>query len=349
MSSPGPSRRTLVLTLCRVLALGCALSSTSGCLRIALSPLPDTVQPEVDDATKHGFDGIIVYVDQPNAPATYTAGVKSRKTGDPVNPDALFKIGSISKLYVAAATVKLVHAGALSLDDTLAKLMPELAGRVEYAESITLRHMLQHRSGIPNINDQPEFSLVDPPQSANEAIDLVLDVPGEFKPNSRHKYSNTNYILIGEILDRALGYSHHEYVKDRILTPLGLENTYSLLREVDPDDVMSGYDAGDGDYDWKFPSTVVASGSMVASAADSGRFLRMLIDGTLFDEDEQKTYASVYRYGHTGLLPGYQSIARYHEDIDAVVVQFTNVSGTHRWSRSEAIYRRIVRILRRGG
>ena len=65
---------------------------------------------------------------------------------------------------------------------------------------------------------------------------------------------------------------------------------------------------------------------MMATAEDVGIFLRALNDGSLLDEYEQAIYSSVYVYGHTGLLPGYYSIARYHEGIDAVVIQFVNTS-----------------------
>jgi CubicO group peptidase (beta-lactamase class C family) len=320
-----------------------------GCVLISFAPLPDTVQAEVEQAVDRGFDGITVYVDQADETAVFTAGVSSRESQTPVEPDTLFKIASISKLYIAAATVKAVAGGVLSLDDTLAELMPELDGRIENSESITLRLMLQHQSGIPNFVDQPEFRWFDPPQDNGEALAFVLDEPAEFKPGRRYKYSNTNYVLIGEILDRTLGYSHHQYVRDEILSPLGLNNTYSLMSEVDPADVMSGYDLSSDDSDWKPVDYVSPGGSMIATAEDTGRFLRALVEGTLFTDEEQSIYSSVYEYEHTGLLPGYQSIARYHEAIDAVVVQFTNVSGGNRWMRSEAIYRRIVRILRRDG
>lgn len=330
-----------------IVAVVGALVLLSGCLLISLAPLPDTVQAEVDNAINHGFDGIIVYVDRPDDAAVYTAGAQSRVGGAPVKPGTLFKIASISKLYIAAATVKLVHAQALSLDDTLAKLMPELVGHIENAETITLRLMLQHRSGIPDYIDQPDFRWISPPRDNMKALDLILDKPAEFEPDGRYKYSNTNYVLIGEILDRTLGYSHHQYVKDEILTPLGLSDTHSLMSEVDPDNLMSGYDTGSNDFDWKSIDYVLPGGSMVATAEDTGKFLRALRDGSLFNAEEQAIYSSVYEYEHTGLLPGYQSIARYDSDIDAVVVQFANVSGGDRWSRSEAIYRRIIRILQR--
>ena len=123
------------------------------------APLPDTVQGQLEDAVNHGLDGIIVYIDQPDeAPALYAAGWKNRAEHVPADPQALFKIASISKLYIATATAKLVNDGRLSLDDTLADYLPELVGRIEYADQITLRMMLQHRSGIPNFVDNPKWN-----------------------------------------------------------------------------------------------------------------------------------------------------------------------------------------------
>ncbi len=151
-------------------------------------------------------------------------------------------------------------------------------------------------------------------------------------------------MLIGEILDQALGYSHHQYIKSEILTPLELNNTYSLLSEVNLNDVMSGYYVGYED-DIKYNDFISPGGSMVATAEDVGIFLRALNDGSLMSDEEQAIYSSVYVYEHTGLLPGYTSIASYHKDIDAVVVQFINTSGGDTWNKSEIIYNRIIKIL----
>jgi len=86
---------------------------------------------------------------------------------------------------------------------------------------------------------------------------------------------------------------------------------------------------------------------MVATAQDVGIFLRALNDGSLLNDEEQGIYSSIYVYEHTGLLPGYRSIAGYQKDIDTVVILFTNASGGNSWMKSEAIYSRIVRILRK--
>ncbi len=320
-----------------------------------IMPLPDSVQEQVDDAIGHGLDGIIVYVDEAGEPpAFYTAGWKNRENKIPADSQSLFKIASINKLYVAVATAKLVNDQRLSLDDTLADHFPELVGRIENAETITLELMLQHRSGIPNWADNPDYPWDDPPQSSSEVLEFALDLPADFEPDEEYGYSNTNYFLLAELIDNVVGYSHFQYIRDEILIPLELNNTYGSLREVDVDDVMSGYFVG-----WEPDLKNTYFGSMIATAEDVGIFLRALNDGSLLNDDEQAIYSSVYEYEHTGLLPGYHSIARYHKDIDTVVVQFVNTSGgtpmvplfdTGGGTKvmvSNVVYNRIVRILRR--
>lgn len=313
-------------------------------LKALLTPLPNTVQEQVDNALDYGFDGIIVYVDQGGKePEFYAAGWKNREDKIPADPHSLFKIASIGKLYNAVAITKLVSSKRLSLDKTLAEYFPELVGRIENADKITLRMMVQHRSGIPNLTDTPNF-WTDPPQSSKEALERVLDLPANFKPGEKYQYSNTNYLLISELIAKVVGYSKFQYIKEEILTPLGLNNTYASIHDVDMDRVMSGYYVG---VDQDIKTTYY--GSMLATAEDVGIFLRALNDGSLLNKEEQEIYSSIYKYNHTGLIPGYQSIAKYHKDIDAVVIQFINTTNFdgYDWSLSEIIYNRIVRILRR--
>ncbi|MEQ9375548.1 MAG: serine hydrolase domain-containing protein [Imperialibacter sp.] len=311
-------------------------------------PLPETVQEQLEEGIDHGFDGMIVYVDQAGKPpAFYAAGWHDRKNQIPADPKALFKIASVSKLYVAVAVAKLVNDKQLSLDMTLAEYFPALAERIENANKITLRMMVQHRSGIPDFSRTAGY-WVNPPKANSENLALVLDKPADFGPDESYGYSNTNYLLIGEILDNTLGYSHHQYIKREILMPLGLNNTYSLLSEVNTDEVMSGYYVGYED-DLKYNEFINPAGSMIATAEDVGKFLRALNDGSVFKEGEQEIYSSIYVYEHTGLLPGYQSIAKYLKDIDTVVIQFNNTTNFdgYDWSLAEIIYGRVVKIVRR--
>ncbi|WP_166964170.1 serine hydrolase domain-containing protein [Yeosuana marina] len=307
-------------------------------------PLPNTVQEQLEEGINHGFDGMIVYVDQGGKPPEfYAAGWHDRKNKIPAYPQALFKIASITKLYIAVATTKLVKAGRLSLDKTLAEYFPELAGRIEYSDKITLRMMLQHRSGIPNYVDHPDY-WIKPPKNRQETLEYALDLPADFKPGEDYGYSNTNYMLIEDLIDKTLGYPHQQYIKEEILIPLGLIHTFGSLSEVNMNDVMSGYYVGI-DKDFKTENT----GLMLATAEDVGKFLRALNDGSVFNEGEQEIYSSVYEYEHTGLLPGYQSIAKYYKDIDTVVIQFNNTTNFngYDWNLAEIIYSRVVKIVRR--
>lgn len=312
-----------------------------------LTPLPETVQQQVNDALKHDFDGIIVYVDESgNPPEFYAAGWHDRKKKIPARPNAFFKIASISKLYDAVAITKLVNDKLLSLDKTLGDYFPELLGRIENANRITLRMMVQHRSGIPNLTDTPNF-WIDPPKSSKEALERVLDLPSNFEPDTDYEYSNTNYLLISDLIKKVTGTTKFQFIKERILTPLELKNTFGSIHEVNINDVMSGYYVGIEE-DIKASEYGTKLTSMIATAEDVGVFLRALNDGSLFDDGEQEIYSSIYVYDHTGLIPGYQSIAKYHKDIDAVVIQFVNTTNFdgYTWNLSEIVYNRIVRILR---
>ena len=306
----------------------------------------NSVQLELENAVGNKFDGIIVYVDQDEDSEYYSAGWKNTENQIHADPYSLFNIASISKLYIAAATSKIIYEGSLSLDKRLAEYLPDLDGRIENAEIITLRMMLQHRSGIPNFTDEEYgYPWGETPMSTWKTLELVLDMPADFKPNKKYEYSNTNYLLIGEILDRTLGYSHHQYIKEEILIPLELNDTYSLLSEINLDDLTSGYHIG-WDMDVKQNNYIIPGGSMIATIKDVGVFLRALIDGSLLNKQEQEIYSSIYKYEHTGLLPGYQSIARYNEDIDAVVILFINTSGNS-WSKTESVYKKIVKAIKR--
>ncbi len=313
-------------------------------VRTWIKPLPDTVHEQVNDAFENGFDGIIVYVDKSGKPpAFYTAGWHNRKNKIPADPKALFKIASIGKLYDAVAITKLIRARRLSLDKTLTDYFPELAGRIENADKITLRMMVQHRSGIPNLTDTPNF-WTNPPKNNKEALERILDLPAEFQPDAKYSYSNTNYLLISELIEKVTGAGKFQYIKEEILNPLELRNTFGSIHDVNIDDVMSGYYVG-------IEEDIKTSdyGSMLATAEDVGVFLRALNDGSVFNEGEQEIYSSIFVYEHTGLIPGYQSIAKYHKEIDTVVIQFVNTTNfsDHTWTLSEIVYNRIVKIMKK--
>ena len=203
--------------------------------------------------------------------------------------------------------------------------------------------MVQHRSGIPNLTDTPDF-WTNPPKNNQEALERVLDLPANFEPGEDYEYSNSNFLMLSEIIEKVLGYSKFQYIKEEILIPLDLKNTFGSLSEVNLSNLMSGYYAG-------IEEDIKTSeyGSMIASAEDVGIFLRALNDGSIFASGEQEIYSSIYVYDHTGLIPGYQSIAKYHQDMDMVVIQFNNTTDFdgYDWNLAEINYNRVVKILER--
>ena len=310
-----------------------------------ITPLPNTIQEQVNNAKDYGFDGIVVFVDrgQEKQQEFYTSGYKNRALQTPADPQALFKIASVSKLYVALSIAKLERSGKLSIHKTLSHYLPELEGSIDNAKDITLKMMVTHRSGIPNYTDVPNF-WANPPSSEQKVLELVLNKPANFEPDQDYEYSNTNYLLLGRVMNRVLGYSHLQYIQQEILNPLHLNNTYTSLNDVNIEDVMSGYYVG---YEEDLKTDYI--GSMLATAQDLGKFIRALNDGSAFsDAKEQEIYTSLYKFNHTGLIPGYQTIAEYHQDINTVVIQFTNTVNFngYNWNLSEIMYSRILKILK---
>ena len=305
-------------------------------------PLPDTIQGQLDEAVDHGFDGVIVYVDQAGKPPQYFAsGWHDRESKRPADPQALFKIASISKLYDAVSVTKLVSAGRLSLDKSVAEYLPGLKDKIEYSDQITLRMLVQHKSGIPNFTDAPDF-WASPTESFEESLALINGKPANFKPGTDYEYCNTNYLLINKIMDEELGYPNFLFIQEKILDPLELDHTYPSLDAVDIDKVMSGYHEG-------YPHDLKNSDhGMHATAEDVGKFLRALNEGSVFEEGEREIYSSIYELKHAGWVPGYQSFAEYYDDIDTVVVAFYSTTDPDlmNWNLSEIINTRIVKIIK---
>ena len=303
-----------------------------------LKPGSESIQQELDDATQSGFDGIIVYVQQKDQPAEiYASGWHNRDLKIPARPDALFKIASIAKLYVASAVTKLVASDRLSLDKTLADYRPDLVARIENAETITLRMMIQHTSGIPNFTDQPEFKWY---ESNLDVLGMALDKPALFEPGTDYSYSNTKYLLLEQIMTQELGYHYTQYFNEVLLKPLGLERTYFSINDINTDELMSGHYVG-----YPHDHKMLDQG-YIATAEDVGIFLRALNDGTLLNKKEMEIYASIYEFNHDGWVLGYTSIARYHKDIDTVVIQFVSTVGNDIELLRDIVYSRVMDIIR---
>ncbi|WP_286266628.1 serine hydrolase domain-containing protein [Thalassotalea atypica] len=339
---------SLLLSFCFVFLASCGGSSggssdNSSSNTTPAVPTPTSIQGVLDQAVSSGIDGIFVYIDQTNqVDESYAAGIENKLTQQAANAESLFKIASISKLFIAVSAAKLAVKEQISINDTLASWLPELADRVENSDIITISHLIQHRSGIADFDSQAGFDWQNAHTDIDSTLLFALDKPSDFQPNSRYEYSNTNYLLLAKILDRALGYSHHVFISENILIPLGMHDTYAQLGDIDSARLAKGYWGG---IERSTQDYVIPGGSMISTVKDIALFIRALNTGSLLTPEERELYGTVYWFNHSGWLPGYQSVANYESSIDAVVIQFINTTGGSSESIANSTYQNLINQL----
>ena len=198
-------------------------------------------------------------------------------------PDTVFQIASVSKPFTAAAIMLLAERGKLDLKAPLSRILPGYPN----GDKLTIHHLLTHSSGIPNINQFPEYNELElRPHDPAALVEVFKARPLEFEPGSEHSYSNSNYNLLALIIEKASGLSYGEFVERDILAPLQLGQTghRSPMSEIVPG-IADGYaPAGalgtERAYylDW---SVKTGNGSLYSSARDLLRFVQAVHRGPL--------------------------------------------------------------------
>ena len=287
------------------------------------------------------------------------SGTAKRGTGAAVQPTAAFRIASITKVFVAVVVLQLVEEGVLGLDDPVATHLPD-----SLAAGVTVRQLLNHTSGLPDYAQVPElqaelFAHRDRRWTSGEVLALVEGNKRQFDPGAGYQYSNTDYVVLGELIQAVTGTTWADQVRSRILTPLQLEHT------VIPGDgqatvpVLPGYFDSDNDGDeenvedgrpWPALETSEGpAGAVVATAGDLLVFGDALFRGDLLRSSSLQAMVAEgpfhsrtsnyglgleiskpdYRttiWGHGGFLPGFRSVLWYVPSRDAVIVVLTNES-----------------------
>jgi D-alanyl-D-alanine carboxypeptidase len=252
------------------------------------------------DSPESVFPGTALYVSHPELGAwSGAAGQGNIDPATPMRAEDTFRAGSIMKPFVAAAILQLAEEGAFALDDPLPAVLPrDVVARIADADRITVRMLLNHTSGIPEYNDD-EFEHVivtaDPHRvwQDEEFLDRAAARPPAFAPGERWGYSNTNYNLLGLVIEEATGESWRAVVRERVIDRLDLEHT-SL---PEPGDLSIGSDAAHGyvpvngelhDFTDIDPSVAGAAGghALVTTTEDLARFLDALLAGQLFEHPE---------------------------------------------------------------
>ncbi len=255
------------------------------------------------------------------------------------NPDTLYRIGSITKVFTSVMIFQLIDEGKLSLTTPLAQFYPD----VKNASDITIAMLLSHRSGIHNFTNVPDYvEYMTQPKTKQDMLSIIENMDSDFPPGSQASYSNSGYVLLGYILEDVTGDSYANQLKQRITSKLGLQHTVF----GEPIQVQLNHA---NSYSFKAswtPATLTdmsiphAAGAISATPTDVAVFLSHLFEGKLLSATSLAKMKEINQgyghglfqfpfferkaYGHTGGIDGFSSQSAYFESDDVAVVLTAN-------------------------
>ncbi len=293
--------------------------------------------------------------------------------GSPITGDARFRIASITKLFVATVVLQLVEEGRLSTTDRLDRFVPGFPG----GAAISVGQLLDHTSGVPDYGQTEGFTdrLLNDRDHRFTTAEVLSSVAGrkrDFRPGTGYAYSNTGYLLLGEVITAVTQDTWSGQVRKRILDPLRLTDTYIAGAEPGSGPVIAGYFDVDNDGTtenveeggpWPALETSEGpAGAMVSTAADLATFGDALYRGdlltaaTLQSMTAQRPFHSRnsnYGFGteilhlgydttvvgHGGFLPGFRSVLWYVPSRDLIIAVLTNDSNSNPADVAELLLR----------
>jgi len=332
--------------------------------QILPSEITAEIQAEMDDLSAGGMPpGMVVWIDTPEYRFEGASGF-ANITEDVLMPtEGAFRIGSITKMFTATVILQLAEDGILILEDPLSQWLPEVADQLPNGDQITLRHLLDHTSGVFHYVEHEAyfadiFAEADIDENAGiVALDCVQQDPYDtltryvygkdalFEPGTSWYYSNTNYTLLGMVIEVAADMPLAEAYRTRIYDPLGMTSTFLDCYEDSVVDVVHGYTGmGDNitDLTELHESVGWAAGGLVSTAPDLITYARGLFSGVLFNDPESlvmmMTPALDRSYGlgmmlqddymgHAGVIAGFRALLSYIPEYDTIVVMLYNNDG----------------------
>ena len=273
-------------------------------------------------------------------------GRADRQSGTPNTPKTRFRIGSMNKMFTAVATLQLVEAGKLALDDTIGKHLPDYPND-EVAANVTVRHLLTHTGGTGDIFgpefEQKRLKL----REHSDYVRLYGSRGLDFEPGARFEYSNYGFVLLGAVIESVSGTSYYGYVRKHVFGPAGMTATDSLPESQDVTNRAVGYMRPSNAAAWEpntdtLPWRGTAAGGGYSTVGDLMRFAQALSSGRLISKkmlseatrphQEQYGYGfdvqgegRLRSYGHGGGAPGINGELRVFPELGYVVVGLSNL------------------------
>jgi D-alanyl-D-alanine carboxypeptidase len=299
-----PARRTLSAWMVVAMAVGAlllaparagAVAGPSGHGSTIVAPQrlhPGELRRLLDQVVAAGAPGAAALVREDHGVKQAASGVADLRTGRRMRPGLHYRVGSVTKPFVATVVLQLVAEGRLSLSDTVDRWLP---GILPYGDQVTIRQLLNHTSGVPDNSLEPLVRLYTFPHGRSRAwtprelVALIADQPPDFPPGTAWSYSNTGYVLAGMIVEAATGRRLGQELARRIFRPLGLRDTVFPINRPDiPGPNPRGYslplqdEAGPLlDFTVYNPSLAWGAGNLISDLADLERFFRALLRGRL--------------------------------------------------------------------
>lgn len=269
----------------------------------------------------------------------------------PMQPDMVFRIGSITKQFTAVAILQLMEQGKLSLQDEITKYLPDYP---MHGHSITIEHLLTHTSGIKSYTNVPEFGdMIRTDMTPEEVVEKIKPLPMEFAPGMKWNYNNSGYFLLGYIIEKVSGKKYAEYLKENFFIPLGMTSTLYGDDTKIVKKRASGYQPGEkGTVNADFMSMTLpyAAGSIMSTVDDLYRWNRALLEYKLVKKESLEMAWTSYKladgkdthygYGwfmseihgsstieHGGGINGYLTSSFYLPEEDVFVALFSNNTG----------------------
>ncbi len=249
-------------------------------------------------------------------------GSRDARGGPPPDRGTVYRIGSITKLLTGTAVLQLRDAGALALDDRVARWIPELPALGASTPPVSIRHLVTHTSGIPSLGDGSAVYWEQRPPDRAQLI-RALAAPLEFAPGTRSAYSNAGMALAGEIVARASGEPYRGYLARRVLGPIGMRTAAWDRAAVPPDRLAIGVREG-GTIDpphWQL-GAFEPSGGLYASLEDMAAFARFALGGM----PQVLAPASLDEAQRDDPLPGEHGVAWVAGSRDGIRFAFHNGS-----------------------
>ncbi len=292
-----PLRPPTARPLLRALALAVALL-----LALAVAPAP-AEQPETEEANPRdlrstldrmfaepypaGGPGAAVLVERGGRVVLRKGyGLADLEMGVPIAPNMVFRLGSITKQFTAAAVLLLVEEGELSPDQTLGEALPHYQGP---AARVTLHQLLTHTAGVPSYTSMEDYGAkMREDATVEEMLDRFRDEPLDFEAGTDWSYSNSGYFLLGAVIEEASGMSYEDFVETRIFDPLGMHRSrYGRVAEIVPGRVEGYQGTGDDLENAPYLSMTqpYSAGSLLSSVDDLALWVEALSDDRLLPDE----------------------------------------------------------------